>query len=188
MTTLDYDSALAFDRLALDLLSRDIRNLKPADWDRPTPCDGWSVRDLIEHMITEHVTISGGYRPPLDAVAAFDAVAAQWITFFSNRGGRKVHVPSQDSEQEVHLVLAVHLADMVIHRWDLGAACGREIDVPASLLEAAEAVAELATATGSPLVGDGRAYQPALPQTPKDQPLDSLVRRYGRDPRWRHRA
>jgi uncharacterized protein (TIGR03083 family) len=34
-------------RLILGLLSR----LAPEDWDRPTDCSGWTVRDLVAHML-----------------------------------------------------------------------------------------------------------------------------------------
>jgi uncharacterized protein (TIGR03083 family) len=27
------------------------RGLEPADWDRPTVCDGWSVKDMVAHLL-----------------------------------------------------------------------------------------------------------------------------------------
>jgi uncharacterized protein (TIGR03086 family) len=31
-----------------------VRHLKPDDLDRPTPCRGWTVRDLLMHMTVQH--------------------------------------------------------------------------------------------------------------------------------------
>ena len=28
-----------------------LRELSPADWERPTVCDGWSVRDMVAHLL-----------------------------------------------------------------------------------------------------------------------------------------
>jgi uncharacterized protein (TIGR03083 family) len=32
---------------------RRVNRLGDADWDRPTPCSGWSVRDLVGHVVAE---------------------------------------------------------------------------------------------------------------------------------------
>src|SRR5690606_7807041 len=115
----------------------------------------------------------------------FRAVAERWTAHFADLGDVPVRVPGADEEQPAGLVLAVHLADMVVHRWDLAAAVDHPLDVPGPLLAAARAVGAVATAPSSPLVGAGRAYAPALPATAADPPLAALLRRYGRDPRWR---
>lgn len=36
---------------ALSAASAMIDSLSPADLDKPTPCEGWNVRDLLDHMI-----------------------------------------------------------------------------------------------------------------------------------------
>lgn len=32
-------------------LLRDLKQLAPADWDKPTDCTGWSVRDIVAHVL-----------------------------------------------------------------------------------------------------------------------------------------
>ena len=34
-----------------EALLRDLRELSPSDWDRPTDCVGWSVRDIVAHLL-----------------------------------------------------------------------------------------------------------------------------------------
>ncbi|SHK75965.1 TIGR03086 family protein [Pseudonocardia thermophila] len=178
------DDLLRLDACALAEIRRVVDGIRSAEWEQPTPCAGWSVRALVEHMTTEHVAICGGTRPEGDPVRAFGLAADRWLAFFTGRTD-PVLVPSSQTEQSVRTVLTVHLADMVIHRWDLLTSLGREARVPEDLLVASEAVAVRATDPRSPLVGEGRAYRPALPADPGDDRIAALVRRYGRDPHWR---
>jgi uncharacterized protein (TIGR03083 family) len=52
---------LATEWAAIDELCRD---LAPEDWDRPTDCPGWSVRDQISHIIGTERMLLGDERPP----------------------------------------------------------------------------------------------------------------------------
>lgn len=182
---LTFDEALRLDAWALELIGDDVATVDRSSWHRPTPCAGWSVADLVDHMTTEHLRWAGGPRPDGDRAAGFRAVAARWLAHFTQQGEGPVRVPGTGEERPAALVVAVHVADMVVHRWDLAAALGRTSVVPGPLLEAAQAVGAVATAPSSPLVGAGRAYEPALPPEAGDPPLASLLRRYGRDPGWR---
>ncbi|GII80940.1 TIGR03086 family protein [Sphaerisporangium rufum] len=182
---LDFDRALRLDETALELVSDAIGDLTPSAWSRPTPCDGWSVRDLVEHMTAEHLAICGGTRPDGGPASAFKVVAGRWLGYFAGRATSTVFIPSLRSRQSTRTVLAVHLADMVVHRWDLAAALGQELEPPDELLQAAQAVATFVTDPAGPLVGEDRAYRAALPEVGGDRPIDALIRRYGRDPRWR---
>jgi len=42
---------------ALDQITPLIDSITAADLDRPTPCQGWSVRDLLSHLIAVSVRI-----------------------------------------------------------------------------------------------------------------------------------
>ncbi|WP_195210315.1 maleylpyruvate isomerase family mycothiol-dependent enzyme [Actinomarinicola tropica] len=39
-------------------------SLAPTDWDRPTDCPGWTVRDLVSHMIGTERMLLGDAAPP----------------------------------------------------------------------------------------------------------------------------
>jgi len=53
------DQLTALD-VARQEFGRRLRAVGPGDWDRPTPCAGWNVRDLVEHGAV-------GQQPPWDA-------------------------------------------------------------------------------------------------------------------------
>jgi len=51
-----------------------IANLSPDDLARPTPCEGWDVRALINHLIAVNYGYAAsvaGQPPPLDRLVAF---------------------------------------------------------------------------------------------------------------------
>jgi uncharacterized protein (TIGR03086 family) len=122
-------------------------------WDQPTPCTDWTVRDLVNHVAGEDL-----WTPPLvagktiadvgdqfdgdvlgaDPVASAQSAAAAAIaaTGAALPGGGIVHLSFGDfpvSEYAWQLV-----ADHLVHSWDLAAAIGapRELDP--------EAIADLA--------------------------------------------
>jgi uncharacterized protein (TIGR03086 family) len=181
---IEFARALALDRVALELLERDVHRLDDAMLPLPTPCDGWTVRDLINHMNVEHVAICGGVvHERNDPRAEFSTIAARWIAFFEPMTGRAVRVPKMGVDIPADIVLSVHLADMVVHRWDLTTAIGSPCPVPGELLDAAAEVAEITTASASPLVGPAGVYKPSLGSDPQATRLENLVRQYGRDHR-----
>ena len=53
-----------------------VERLDPADWDQPSPCEGWSARDVLAHVVdTERDFLQGrgldvGHRPDLGAPSA----------------------------------------------------------------------------------------------------------------------
>ena len=92
-----FETALELDRLALELLERDVRHLSDEVLTLPTPCDGWNVRDLISHMNVEHVAICGGLIDEgKDPRAEFSGIARRWIEFFQSKTRATVRVPKWD--------------------------------------------------------------------------------------------
>lgn len=118
----------------------------PADgWNRPTPCEGWSVRDLVNHVTGEELwtvplldgaTIAEvgdrfdgdvlGEHP--DTVSHDAAHAASDAVLARLTDELRVHLSYGDesADEYVHQLAADHL----IHAWDLAAATGldRELD------------------------------------------------------------
>ncbi len=176
--------ALSFDRQALALIRADIASITDTEMTLPTPCDGWTVADLLTHMNRENAAICGeGQDAGADPRNRFPSTVDRWLAFFS-RAGDSVRVPKLAADLPSQSVLATHAVDMLIHRWDLARARGRTLDTPATMLPYAHSVADLVTADGSPLTGPDGVYKPALPVVAEDESFDALVRKYGRDPTW----
>jgi uncharacterized protein (TIGR03086 family) len=180
------DPTIALDVAALKLLRSDIEALSDHQLALPTPCTGWDVAALLNHMATEHDAICGSEMAPSesDPRQRWIRAADRWLDFMQ-AAGDDVYVPKMGTKVTLEQLVAVHFADMLIHRWDLAAATGQPCETPEVLLAAANQIADLVTSPGSPLVGPNGVYRPALTEDSTATPLENLVRRYGRDHAWR---
>ena len=111
--------------------------LTPEDLDRPTPCAGWTVADLIAHMTGQQIGFAASARgggddlalwaPPsdrpyldvcVDVLLAFAALPAQpdrGFTLPEIRAGGAFPAP---------VAIGFHLVDNVVHAWDLAVSLG----------------------------------------------------------------
>lgn len=163
------------------------------DWARPTPCDEWSVRDLVNHVVGGNVryamilagealdtvvrTREQDWLGP-DPLAAFDVELARVTEAFSAPGilGAVVRHPRLGAMTGSELrVLRVN--ELTVHAWDLARAIGSDdrLDeqVVSWLLERLEPL--LATVAPSAL------SEPGPPDdVPAASPQARLLRRFGR--------
>jgi uncharacterized protein (TIGR03083 family) len=70
-------------------------DLGPEEWDRPTDCPGWSVRDQLAHVIGTESALMGRATPPAAGDAAhiknpMGALNEAWVASFRGRPGREV--------------------------------------------------------------------------------------------------
>lgn len=159
----------------------------PGQLDLPTPCVGWDVRQLLDHLTSGNWLFVGAVRgaevtpeapgsdPADDFAASCDAVVAA----FSAPGAleRTVSVPFGDVPARV----AVHLrsTELLVHGWDLARALGERADVPAGLAER-----ELAFCTSIlERAGDGpMPFDPPQPVDDSAPAIDRLAGLLGRTP------
>ena len=179
---------LRLDAMALALTARDVVTLDEADLTAPTPCAGWDVADLIRHMNERHEAAIASILPVAadltgDPREVFAHICARWIAAVEQSG--ETMVLPRRGPLAAERVLAVHLVDMLTHRWDIARALGRDCPVPARLLDAALPIARSITAPGSSLNGPGGVYSPGLAEDASRPALDNIVALLGRDPDWR---
>ncbi|MET9319799.1 TIGR03086 family metal-binding protein [Streptomyces sp. NPDC003038] len=136
---------------ALRLFGERVRAVADTQWDAPTPCTEWSVRDVVNHVTAEHLWI-----PPLvtdgrtvqeigdafsgdvlgaDPVAAWDRAAAAARAAFAAPGAldrtvRLSYGPALGSAYCSELT-----ADCVVHTWDLSRGIGADDRLPDGLVE-----------------------------------------------------
>jgi uncharacterized protein (TIGR03086 family) len=166
-------------------------------WDSPTPCTEWNVRDLVNHVVGEDLwTVpllegksiadvgSGldgdllGDDPISAARAAGDAATA--IVGEKLPGGGKVHLSYGDEDLDEYIRQL--LTDHVIHAWDLAAATGGDESLDPEL------VTEVAGwfADREEMYRSGGAVGPR-PETTSADPQATLLAASGRDSGWARR-
>ncbi|MEC3957582.1 TIGR03086 family metal-binding protein [Nocardia sp. CDC153] len=176
------------DRRALTDLVTLVGGLTDADLDRPTPCAGWVVRDLLRHMNSEHEAISEGSLNTeivleADPRKAFAQAASRWIEAFGGLAAdHLVRLPKFGTELHAQSLLRVHFIDMLTHRWDLAKALAVDPALPEDLLAVALPIATAIPNQG-PLRGP-HGYAAPLPASPTATPTDLLVSALGRSPSW----
>lgn len=171
----------------LDLVADD-------QWELPTPCDGWTVRDLTGHLIgggrMSELLLGGAdkdeamqrlfaleitgdpkvaFREATDAqAAAFDAPGA---------ADALCHHPLRDMPGSDFIWMRVR--DTTAHAWDLARALGvdetLDADLVAVLWSQVEPIAPMLGASG--MFGTGASGELSDDASPQDLLLDALGRR-----------
>lgn len=174
---------------------RRVREVAAGQWTGPTPCAGWTVRDLVNHVVYEE-----RWTPPMMAGATIASVGDR---FDGDLLGDDPVVTAEDAgrqaqaaiEEPVRQRRIVHLSfgdtpadeyawqlatDHLIHAWDLVAATGRDQRLPGDLVAT---VARWFAAQEENYRAAG-AIGPRPGVDPGVDPQARLLVAFGRDPRW----
>jgi uncharacterized protein (TIGR03086 family) len=163
-------------------------------WDRRTPCEKWSVRDLVNHVVGEELwvvpllagsTIAEvgdrfdgdvlGDDPVAAARAAADAAADSVDEALPKDLTVHLSYGEESAEEYVRQLAADHL----VHGWDLAVATGGDTRFDPEL------VAEVAAwfADREELYRGAGIIGPRVDADP-DDPQAQLIAAFGRDPHW----
>lgn len=175
-----------YDRIAA-LFTTTVERVPDDRWSSPSPCEGWTARDVVNHLVGAHNMFLGfigqSYEPSVttddDPLAAWlearDAMLAALAdpdiarSEYDNPSGRSVFEESADR---------FVTNDVLVHRWDLASAVGLD-----ATLDAGEARAALAAYES---LGDS-VRSPGVFGPPVEVPSDAseqnrLLAFTGRDP------
>ncbi|MEV4313863.1 TIGR03086 family metal-binding protein [Actinocrispum sp. NPDC049592] len=136
----------------LDFLGAVIGRLGPDDWERPTPCAGWTARDLAGHVATStRVAISSMLgQPPAfpDVARPGDLVDGDPAEFWQATAAEARDVlrradltlpTNSPLGSTVADDLAIPVIDLYVHAWDLGVTIGADVEIPADVIAYAHA-------------------------------------------------
>jgi uncharacterized protein (TIGR03086 family) len=134
-----------FDRAAA-VADSVIAAVKPDQLDDPTPCTEWSVRQLINHVVTGNLMftsmVTGGPRPDRnqdqfgdDPLGAFRATARDLRAAFSAEGALDRIYPTPFGEDPGTVLVNMLAIEMSIHAWDIAKATGQSTDLDPELAE-----------------------------------------------------
>ncbi|MGL4177627.1 MAG: TIGR03086 family metal-binding protein [Dermatophilaceae bacterium] len=166
----------------------------------PTPCAGWDLRRLLDHMTTENLGFAAaaqgrGADPAVwagdlhraDPVADYVAATEVLVAAFAEPDvlQRSFALPLLTREQEFpgEQAVMMQLVDSVAHAWDLARTLGIPLtvddDITGPVLALCEQLPddESRRAPGSP-------FGPAVAVPDDTPPLDRIVALLGRSPTW----
>jgi uncharacterized protein (TIGR03086 family) len=182
---------------AHEALRTAVRGVPAGAWQRPSPCERWTVTQVLQHAAGDQLgfasSITGGPGPSEDpfapsgrlaetpeqvAEAALQASAAAWATVAPD--APEVAVPVPPGKLPAGVGAGACALDAAVHAWDIAVATGQ----PSPLTnELARELMPVAKAIVEPLRSFG-AYAAALPEQDGDDDTAALLRYLGRRPDW----
>lgn len=174
------------------------------DLDRPTPCCGWNLADLLAHMIVQHngfAASARGHGADLevwnparvadgvasDPAGAYAAAAGDLLDAFTADGVLEAPfaLPEFGPDAVVPGATAIgfHFVDYVVHGWDVARSIGVPFALPADVVSAVLPIA-LGVPDGDFREADNSPFARALSLRDGASDLDSVLRHLGRSPAW----
>ncbi|HEX3090914.1 MAG TPA: TIGR03086 family metal-binding protein, partial [Ilumatobacteraceae bacterium] len=138
------DDIAALHRRALDATRRYVAGIDDDQWAQPTPCDGWTVRDLVNHLVAGNLWAAelGRGRSIADvgsaldgdmvgsnAVAAYDASADSAACAFEAPGALDAPCAVSYGPVPGSIYAGHRFIDVLIHGWDIASATGQDPDL-----------------------------------------------------------
>lgn len=157
-----------------------IAEVPPDAWANPSPCDGWTARDVVGHVVGNEGIFAGLIGRELepgpsiddDPLGAFLAASGQtqaWLDDpevagieFDGMLGRRSYESGVDQFSSF---------DLVVHRWDLGRAAGLDVQLDGADVQGMLAMAEDITPEVEAMLRSPGVFGPALeaPEGATDQ-------------------
>ncbi|MFF3404259.1 TIGR03086 family metal-binding protein [Streptomyces sp. NPDC002659] len=182
-----------------DAFERKVAAVESGQWESPSPCEDWTARDVVSHIIDMHGvmlrplgrSLSPAPRLEDDPLGAFSSARAdiQAVLDDPESAGTQCDTPTgrMTVEQQIDQVIS---DDMVLHGWDLARATGQDdrmdpADVERMWSSTSAIEDDVLEKLRTPeAFGPGvKVFGPEVP-VPKDAPLqDRLLGMIGRDPR-----
>jgi uncharacterized protein (TIGR03086 family) len=137
-------------RRAADLAVAIVERVRPDQFDDPTPCTEWSVREVINHVVTGNlffVHLATGSPPPGggvdhlsdDPATAFrDSVRAVSAAFEADGFLDRV-VPAPFGDTSGGTLVDMRRNELTVHAWDIAKATGQSTDLDPEVVAACTA-------------------------------------------------
>jgi uncharacterized protein (TIGR03086 family) len=175
-----------------------IAAVEPDEWELPTPCSEWTVRNVANHLVSGNLlfarVLGGEELPPReeliaagrvdllgdDPVRPFRDSAGALLAAFRSEGvlARTVTVPAGTVPGQVALQLRI--VEAMVHGWDIARATGRGADFPEEIVQQALEFSRAQLGRlGSAQAGRG-PFAPPQPVADDAPTLDRLAALLGR--------
>jgi uncharacterized protein (TIGR03086 family) len=175
----------------LNFFTTIITQFSDHDWERSTPCAGWTARDVLGHLATSMgvaISVMRGQQPTWPDVARpGELVEGDPVEFWR---GTVVQVREvlrdADLTREMETPLgrtvaddlSIPVIDLYVHAWDLGAVVGIAVEIPADVIGFAHAYID--PLPDELIRGDNRAFGRQIQVPATDSPTERFIAWTGR--------
>jgi uncharacterized protein (TIGR03086 family) len=181
--------------LAIAAFDQHVRAVLPDQWDGPTPCSEWTVRDLVRHVVSAQRMVPWRLRGATteDVGDRYDGdvlgpdPVQSWAQASSTARGAWLEVDAlrrQVDDGGRLIPASVYgwrvTGDLTVHAWDLARAIGADGRIDPELALDVYAAA----APNVPAWQAIGAFGASLPAPGAGDPQARLLALLGRDPRW----
>ncbi len=165
-----------------------VASVRPDDLSGPTPCDDWTVRDLIDHMSgvcfahAEGLAGAAFDRHRLgtlfgpEPVATFDAASIRALTAYQEPDALARSLIMPWGSMAATTMVKLLVIELLLHTWDLATALGRPFAMDEDLAEQA-----IAVLLGLPKP-QAQEFAPAIAVAAEASAQDRFLARSGRNP------
>lgn len=112
------------------------------DWSAAAPCEGWTARDVVTHIISGHRRLIGAEPTEVgadeDVVAAWDEATADMKAVLGDEAKAAASVPTPFGAMPLEQMVGRFVCmDVLVHTWDLARATGQDETLQADAVVAA---------------------------------------------------
>lgn len=184
----------------MELSAQIVAQAAPPDLGRPTPCAAWTLRELLDHMITQHygfAAASSGRASdpglwqvvrPANPIADYPAAARHVIAAFARPETLQCsfELPEISPTLKFPAARAIrfHFLDYIVHGWDVARSLDVSFGLSPDLAQAALVIARRVP-DGESRLAERAAFRPGIPPPPDGTALDQVLAALGRSPAWR---
>jgi uncharacterized protein (TIGR03086 family) len=187
------------DARALTATTRLVEQVKPAQLDGPTPCAGWTLRDLLRHMVgnnngfAEAAIGKPGEQDVWDGAGVgaepqreFAASARRVTDAFSSVEplAGEFDIPGYGMVPAPAAV-EMHFIDYLTHGWDVAVSIGADAGLDEESCLAVLRIGDAWPKDSARIWGPGRAFGYRVEVPDDASPADRMLGFLGRDPSWR---
>lgn len=184
------------DQQALDLSRQVVDQITEAQLELPTPCAPWNARELLSHMVSQHLrfaAVARGEDPEQacaldkaelgeDPVATYrEAAALVTEAFAGGEDDTVLLLPEIGTPVPLGILISFHTFDFVVHGWDLAVSIGARYAPPAELSSLAYEIGKLIPDSSRTPEG---SFAPVVAVGSDADELARLLGLAGRDPEW----
>jgi uncharacterized protein (TIGR03086 family) len=172
-----------------------LRLVPDSAWDGPSPCEGWTSRQLAGHAmgVVNNVAARAGVGDNVDAFGDLDAIAGddpvatfrgirnRYLEATDQPGALQRTVTSSVGEMTLDRFIGMMIADTLVHTWDLAAAGGVAVELDPDAVR--HVYDDYRNRDAAAMRKPGR-FDPVVEVGADASEQDLLIAFAGRDPRW----